>query len=150
MDPPLFTIPIRSAPEQCFGSEIEGRICPSRQNAGATTLNVRSDFFHRQPADRRVTAENVRHVANEADGADSRNQYRLLPLPLSSARIGLASLCAIAWSVRIIGDPWRLPSTPLKADERDVSVTFRRRQLRHCVTGGRANGEPTKPERDSA
>lgn len=36
-----------------------------------STLDVRGDLFHRQRADRRVTAENVDIVANEADGADS-------------------------------------------------------------------------------
>ena len=68
---PPFTIPILVAPEQSSGSEVEGRIYPSGQSVGVSTLDVRSDPFHRQRAGRPVTAENVDIVANEADRADS-------------------------------------------------------------------------------
>jgi hypothetical protein len=70
---PPFTVPILVlvATEQCSGSEVEGRMCPSGQSVGVSTLDVRSDLFHRQRADRPVTAENVDIVVNEADGADS-------------------------------------------------------------------------------
>ena len=68
---PPFTIPILVASEQSSGGEVEGRICPSGQSVGVSTLDVRSDLFHRQRADRLVTTENVDIIANEADGADS-------------------------------------------------------------------------------
>lgn len=51
--------------------KLKDAICPSGQNVGVSTLDVRSDLFHRQCVGRRVTAENVDIVANEADGADS-------------------------------------------------------------------------------
>jgi hypothetical protein len=69
---------------------VKGRLVAIGQHVRVSTVDVRSDLSHRQRAGGSVTTENVNIVAE----GQIAEQWRLLPLPLSSARIkSRHSLC---------------------------------------------------------